>query len=333
MGASGSPTARSGVSLAPMRPELSIVIVNRNTCGLLRSCLESIRALPDLVTREVVVVDNGSTDGSQALVRTEHPTVRLLANEENAGYAAANNQGLRVASGRYLLLLNSDTIVLPGATDRMVHFMEEHPRVGACGPRLLYPDGRLQPSCFSFPSPRTYWSRMLSLDVLFPRSSLVGNLHCGYDYCTTGPTEALLGAALLIRRTALEQVGMLDEGLALHYNDFDWCLRCWHQGWQVFYLHDATIVHHLAATTTTENRDLRIQGRLVADLFAFFSKHHGRRGLALLRMGMVVGFGARLVALQSVAVLRGRPQHPDARRFRWGMTKAGLLGDPDQFQR
>lgn len=314
------------------RPDLSIVIVNRNTRALLDECLASIAALPDEIGCDVVVVDNGSSDGSATLVRESYPTVNLLVNESNTGYALANNQGLALSTGRYLLLLNSDTVVGPGSLARLVAFMDDHPEVGACGPLLRYPDGRLQRSCYSDPSPRSYFARMVGLDVLFPRSRLFGNQYYGFDHAHTAPVDSMLGAALLVRREAMDRVGTLDEDLRLHFNDFDWCLRIRKAGWKVYFVHDAEIVHHLQATTRVENQDFRVQGELVRNLLGFYRKHYGPLGLAWMRLWMTIGFGARYLVLGAIGlVLRGHAD-PVASRFRLGMARAGLTGNPEQFR-
>lgn len=311
--------------------DLSIVIVNRNTHVLLEECLASIEHVPDSVRREVIVVDNGSTDGSTELVETCFPNVRLIQNEENTGYAAPNNQGMEASTGRYVLLLNSDTVVLPGTLDRLVQFMDDNPEAGACGPRLSYPDGRLQRSCFSFPSPRSYFARMLMLDALFPRSRAFGNQNLGFDYERTAPVDALLGAALLVRREVLKAVGVLDERFRIHYNDFDWCYRIRLSGWQVYYVHDATIVHYSAVTTEAENVDLRLQGQLVENLFDYHRKHFGELGVRWVRFCTFVGFGVRYLFFAGVYQIRPSSRNPVRTRFRKGMLRAAWTGEADQF--
>lgn len=310
-------------------PDLSIVVVNRNTRGLLDACLASIRSSPDTVGLEVIVVDNGSTDGSVELVREGYPEVRLIANPRNTGYAFPNNQGIAESRGRYVLLLNSDTEVRPLALTRMVEFMDSHPEAGACGPLLRFPDGRLQRSCYSVPSPRTYLSTVLTLDRRFPRSRWFGNQHTGFGHDRTSEAEAILGAALLVRRETLEAVGGLDERLRIHYNDFDWCLRIRAAGWKVFFVHDAEVVHHLQATTRAENRHLELQPELVRNLFDFFRKHYGAAGVRWVRLGMLVGWGGRWLAFGALDRLRGRGGDPVAARYRLGLARAGLTGRPE----
>ncbi|MBV9774121.1 MAG: glycosyltransferase family 2 protein [Gemmatimonadetes bacterium] len=326
-----TPAAEPGARPDASRPDLSVVIVNRNTRGLLHDCLHSIRRLPDPVRLELILVDNGSTDGSVEMVEEEFPDARLIRNPTNTGYAYPNNQGLSVSHGRYVLLLNSDTVLHPGALGRLVEFMDAHPEAGACGPALQYPDGSLQRSCYSLPSPRTYLSRMLALDELFPRSRVFGNQHLGFDHRHTAPVEALLGAALLCRREVLETVGALDERFRIHYNDFDWCRRILDAGWRIYFVHDASVVHHSAATTRIENDSLRIQGELVRNLFDYYEKHYGRGGVLWVRFWMLVGFGIRFLLFAARDLVRPSRADPVSRRFRLGMVRAALSGDPHQF--
>lgn len=311
-------------------PDLSVVVVNRNTRELLAECLESIRALAAPVRVEVIVVDNGSTDGSVERVRDEFPEVRLIENPENTGYAFPNNQGIEASRGRYLLLLNSDTVLRPGALARLVEFMDTHPEAGACGPLLRFPDGRLQRSCYSIPSPRTLLSSLLTLDRRFPRSRVFGNEHMGFEHDHTGEVEALLGAALLVRREVLKEVGVLDEQLRIHYNDFDWCLRIREAGWKIYFVHDAEVIHHLQATTHAENRHLELQPELVRNLFDYFRKHYGESGLRWVRLWMLLGWGGRYVLLGGLRRIRREEPDRTASRYRLGLARAAWSGDPDE---
>jgi GT2 family glycosyltransferase len=173
---------------------------------------------------------------------------------------------------------------------------------------------------------------MLGLDVLFPRTRLFGNQYYGFDHAHTGPVDSMLGAALLVRRDAMEGVGVLDEGLRLHFNDFDWCLRIRKAGWKVFYVHDAEIIHHLQATTRVENQQLRVQDELVRNLLDFYRKHYGPLGVAWMRLWMAIGFGARYLVFGAIGLIRAGRADPAASRFRLGMARVGLTGNPEQFR-
>ncbi len=221
-------------------PDVTVVIVNWNTCDLLRECLQSLRASVG-VAMELVVVDNASADGSAAMVRAEFPDVRTIENQENHGFARAANQGLASARGRYLMLLNSDTRLMPDAITRMIAFMEKHSRVGACGPQLRHFDGALQATGRAFPTlvtaviaitPFPMWVRRRTADRFERR-----------DYSKTCEVDELCGAALLLRAEALAQVGPLDEDYFFFGEDVDLCWRLHKAGWTVVYLPEAVVLH------------------------------------------------------------------------------------------
>jgi GT2 family glycosyltransferase len=172
---------------------------------------------------------------------------------------------------------------------------------------------------------------MLTLDRRFPRSRVFGNEHTGFAHDRTAEVEAMLGAALLVRREVLEQVGALDERLRIHYNDFDWCLRIREAGWKIYFVHDAEVVHHLQATTRAENRHLELQPELVRNLFDYFRKHYGEAGVRWVRLGMLVGWGGRWLAFGALARLRRERPDPVASRYRLGLARAALTGGADQF--
>ncbi len=228
--------------------DLSIVIVNWNTRDLLDACLTSVCDYLIPLCGETIVVDNGSSDGSADMVAQQFPGVHLIVNATNKGFATANNQGLELARGRYILLLNSDTLVQPDALERMVRYIGAHPSVGALGPRLLNADRSLQSSARNFP-------RLLNDSLGFlevRRWPLVGRLAEHYDRATalywddhrqTREVDWLMGACLLLRREALEQVGLLDEGYFFFAEEADLCYRLRRSGWSIVFFADADIVH------------------------------------------------------------------------------------------
>ncbi len=234
--------------LGPLDPrvDLSIVIVNWNTKDLLADCLTSIRRYSRTITVETIVVDNGSRDGSALMVTSDFPEIVLLANERNLGFAAANNRGLSQAHGRYLLLLNSDTLVRPGAFAEMVGYMDAHAGVGALGPRLVGKDGTLQLSTRDFP--RLDHDAVILLDV--KHWPLIGDLARWYAnrayggaYVETHQVDWVQGSCLLLRREAVEQVGVLDDHYFFDYEESDLCFRLRQRGWPTVYLASAEIVH------------------------------------------------------------------------------------------
>ena len=225
---------------------MGIVIVSYNTCALLRRCLESTSAVGFPV--QVVVVDNASSDGSPALVEREFPAVQLIANAANVGFAAATNQGIRTLREHsdFILLLNPDAHLCSGALEALAGFMQAHPRVGVCSPRLLYPDGRHQEGAWHFPT-----LAMAFFDLFPPRGPLLGRLYSSplngryreEQASEPFPIDHPLGAAMLLRAETIDDVGLFDEGYWLYAEEVDWCFRCRQQGWAIWQEPRARVVH------------------------------------------------------------------------------------------
>jgi hypothetical protein len=251
---------------AASRPYLSIIIVNWNTLALLRDCLSSLAASELHDRCEIIVVDNGSHDGSPDMVRRAFGRVRLLANRDNLGFARANNQGIAASQGRYVLLLNSDTRMPAGTLAALLAFMEQHPEAGVCSPRLQHPDG--QPQVFAFgadPTPGYLLRRGLW------RLLLRRGLH---DWATphTLTVDWVSGACMLVRRAAIEQAGMLDEAIFMYFEDNDWCLRIRRQGWRVYYYPRVAVIH-LGGQSLAHNPAAR--AAYYTSLRYFYAKHYG----------------------------------------------------------
>ena len=229
---------------------IGIVTVSYNTSTLLRRSLESStypKGTAPFALR-VVVVDNASTDQSTTMVREEFPHVTLIANGDNRGFAAATNQGIKAVLDKvdYVFLLNPDAWLCPGALEELVSFMEQHPRVGVCSPRLRYPDARPQEGAWHFP---TLW--MAWFDLFPPRGPLLGRLYASplngrYREDRGDEPFAIdhpLGAAMLIRSTTLREVGLFDEGYWMYAEEIDWCYRCRKAGWAIWQVPAAHVVH------------------------------------------------------------------------------------------
>ncbi len=226
--------------------DLSIIILNYKTRGLLKQCLRGLLANPVPLTTEVIVVDNHSNDGTGEMMRQEFPQSTFIQSPVNGGFAAGMNLGIQRASGRYLLLLNPDIAVLGNPIGRMFRYLEEHLNVGMCGPKLLNPDGTVQTSCRAFPTPATILYRRSPLGKLpFARAKLRAFLMLDWDHASNRPVDWLLGACMMVRREAVQRVGLLDERYFLYFEDVDWCRRFWDAGYAVVYLGaTAEIVHY-----------------------------------------------------------------------------------------
>lgn len=232
-GGAASPAAR-----------LAVVIVSYDTRRLIRRCLESLRAFPPRGGLDVLVVDNASRDGSVEMLGAEFPWVRVLANRRNLGYAAAVNQGFDGTQSDYVLVLNPDIVVREAALDRLVEFMDAHPDAGVAAAKLLNTDGTLQHSCRGFYTPRTLLLRRTPLGRLFPNSRTIRrHLMLDYDHATPRVVDWVIGACMVVRRTAVQAVGGMDERFFLYFEDVDWCFRMSRQGWKVWYVPQAEMVH------------------------------------------------------------------------------------------
>ncbi|MEB3327904.1 MAG: glycosyltransferase family 2 protein [Candidatus Sericytochromatia bacterium] len=281
-------------------PVLSIVIVNWNTRELLRACLDSV-ARATSVSHEVWVVDNGSTDGSPELVRDAYPDVHLIANTDNRGFAAANNQALRLAQGAYVLLLNSDTVVHPGALDAMVAFLHTRPAVGAVGCKLLNADGSLQPSAHSFYATLGALVENQLVAAVWPwRHAHTPWLRL-FDHSVARPVGWVCGAALMVRRPAMLEVGLLDEAFFMYGEEVDWQLRLRQAGWQVWFIPHARITHLGGGSSRQAVTAMRRQER--ASRARFVAKHYPphARWLYHARARLGVAFW------RTLGRLRGRP--------------------------
>jgi N-acetylglucosaminyl-diphospho-decaprenol L-rhamnosyltransferase len=243
-------------------PAVAAIVVSYNTAPLLRDCLASLRACH--LPLRVVVVDNGSRDGSGAMVRAEFPEVELLEAGYNAGFAGGTNIGLRrlgPSLDPYILILNPDTVVHPGAVEAMVAFLEAHPRVGLLGPRLLNPDGSQQAGAFRFPT-----LLMTALDLFPPGEALPGRLYGSWwhgRYPQDGgeapfPIDHPLGACMLVRREALEQAGPMDEGYFMYSEEVEWCWRIRRAGWAIWQAPAARVTHVGGAATRQFRRPMQL---------------------------------------------------------------------------
>ncbi len=291
--------------------DISIVIVNYNTRELLRGCLSSIQASEGGFTHEVLVVDNCSRDGSAQMVRQDFPWARVLESPQNRGYAAANNQGLRRSRGRYVLLLNPDTILPRNALKGMLAFMEAHPEAGAAGPKLVRQDGSLDLACRrSFPTPAVSFYRMVGLGKLFPHSPRFARYNLTYlspdKVCQV---DSVVGAFMMVRREAMEEVGLLDESFFLYGEDLDWAYRLKEAGWKVYY-NPRVVVLHYKGEASRQNR-LRARYEFYRAMYLFHQKHFAHETPFwlhwLILSGILVRGGLSLLAeLRPSWILGGR---------------------------
>lgn len=261
---------------------------------------------------EVIVVDNASTDGSAEMVQAEFPGVHLVANDENRGFPAANNQGLAVAQGRYIFLLNPDTEVLGDGLATMVAFADTHPDVGMLGPQLLNPDGSVQSSRRRFPTLATAFFESTWLQPYAPHRVLERYYVEDRPDDIVQEVDWVYGAAMMARREAIEQVGPMDEGFFMYSEELDWCRRFRGAGWRVVYLPTAQVVHHEGKSSEqiVAARHIHFQTSKVR----YFRKHHGRVAGGVLRWFLLGNYVWQL-GLEGAKWLLGHKRPLRARRI------------------
>jgi N-acetylglucosaminyl-diphospho-decaprenol L-rhamnosyltransferase len=233
--------------------DVSVVIVSYNTSDLLNNCLSSIEAWLEANshTGEIIVVDNASTDGTASMIRRRFPDITLIQNRHNAGFAAANNQGMRAAHGRHICLLNPDTTVLGDAFGQLADYLDDNPGVGIVGPRLMYPDGTVQPSRRRFPTRLTGYLESTIIQDYWPDNRVVRRYYLADQPDNrTQTVDWLVGACLMVRRSAIESAGLLDERYFMYSEEVEWCYRMKQYGWSIVYLPSATVVHHEGASSS-----------------------------------------------------------------------------------
>lgn len=263
-------------------PVLSVVVLSWNTQGLTLACLRALFAETPRHAREVIVVDNGSHDGSADAIAAAFPQVRLVRNAENRLYAAGNNQGAAVATGEFLCTLNSDTEVRPGALDQLVDFLRANPGYGAVAPKLVDPDGSVQRACQRFPTLAVALCFDSWWGTFWPGSRVQSRyLMRDFDHLASGDVDQPPGACFLMRRALWDELGGLDEQLSLFYNDVDLSLRLRRRGLRTRYLATAEVMHHRGASTRNFAKMLVIWHK---NRYAFYGKHYGLAGRLWIRV-------------------------------------------------
>ncbi len=304
---------------------LSIIIVNHNSCELLENCIHSILSTLEAPACEMFAVDNHSDDGSVEMLRNTFPGVEIISNEANIGYAKAINQAFRVSCGKFVLVLNADTIVMPGAIQALLAFMEMDPHCGVAGPKLLYPNGKLQYSCRTFQSLKTILFRRTILGKIFPRSRVLrDHLMMDWDHSQEREVDWLQGSVLMLRRDAVEHAGPMDERYFLYFEDVDLCYRTKNAGWRVCYVPEATFVHYYRRSSygnSIFNRDLFVH---LISMLRYHDKwnrflYGARRFLRMLRIpilmsldfaGIFVSFWVAFSIRQSMGTIDSKPLYP-----------------------
>jgi N-acetylglucosaminyl-diphospho-decaprenol L-rhamnosyltransferase len=289
--------------------EVSVVVVTFNSAQWIERCLESVRGY------QTIVVDHGSTDETLEIVRRRFSDVHVI-EEENLGMGGGNNAGMRLASGRYFLLLNSDAWVTGDAVEQLARFADQQPDSAVVGPRLLNPDGSLQRSVRAFPTLWRLATEYLFLRKLAPRSRALNSFYeGGFDHDQVREVDWVFGACLLVRRDAADEVGLFDESFFMFSEETDWCYRFHEAGWRVFFFPDAEVVHVGGASHGGSLFAENVRGHL-----RFLAKHRGTREAERARRLMLAGVRLRLL------LFRGERRRSYREAARWlSSGKAGSL--------
>ncbi|MCZ8512547.1 glycosyltransferase family 2 protein [Paenibacillus filicis] len=276
--------------------DLSIIIINYNTCELTLNCLKSVFESETSYSYEVILVDNASKDASIEKIPKQYPAVRFLANKDNLGYSKANNQGIMMAEGRYVLLLNSDTIIQPDSIQTMIHFMDSNPNVGAAGCKIVLPDGSLDKACRrGFPTPSASFYYASGIARRFPKNPRFNqyqltHLDPDQDY----PVDCLVGAFMMVRKAAIDQAGLLDEEFFMYGEDIDWCYRIKQAGWDIYYYPKTQIIHYKGASS--RRKPLKIIYEFHRAMFLFHRKHYRDKYFFLINWMVYLGILVKLSA-------------------------------------
>ncbi|MDQ2089669.1 glycosyltransferase family 2 protein [Marimonas arenosa] len=283
---------------------VSVIIVNWNTCDLLHNCVRSVKAQTSAV-HEIIVIDNASSDGSAEMVRREFPDVILIANTGNRGFAAANNQGLEIARGESVLLLNPDTVVLDHAIDTMLDWLEIHRDVGCVGCQVLEGPDVVQKTCFADPSPLNLAIIELGLLRLARYARVLGRpWYMDWDRESTRDVDVVSGMFMLVPRMVLQEVGPLDEGFFVYAEEADWCRRIRKVGWRCVFATEAQIIHLDGGSKSTAQIRSRMYVQLQKSHLYYVRKHYGRLGFAAVKTLFVGSALARGVLFGIRSVFR-----------------------------
>ena len=281
-------------------PTVSVIIVSYNTREMTLDCLRTLQSQLDQPPTEIWLVDNGSTDGSADAVAVQFPRVRLIRNAANRGFGAANNQAIREATGEFVLLLNTDAFPKPGAVGAMVDLLRRRKDVAVVGPRLLNRDGSLQRSCYRFPSPGRALCEHSLLTSAFPNNPITGDYR-GWNHDCERNVDFVGGACMIVRRAAIEQVGLFDETFFFYAEETDWCRRFHHAGWRVAFTPDAEVTHIGGASGVAQSDRVfeefhRARERLIR-------KHHGTVGLFAFRFFEAIGALLRFLVFGAIRIV------------------------------
>jgi len=312
----------------PRRPTVSVVIVVWNAKKYVIECLDSLREHCGSICDEVIVVDNASADGTPDLVAEMFPEFRLIRNSENLGFARANNIGIAQTSGEYVCLVNSDVKFTDDCLSPMLRFLTENPKVGMLGPKMLATDGEVRRSTMRFPTVWNQFCRALGLDIVFKKSRLFGGLLMSdFDHKTTTAVEVLNGWFVVVRRSALDRVGLLDPQFFMYAEDLDWCYRFHQAGEKVVFFADSGAIHYGGASSSSA--PLRFYLEMSRANWQYWQKHRG----LLAQMAFLASSGTyhlvRLLGSAGIYFLSPSRRNENRARLRRSIVCLQWVSAPD----
>jgi N-acetylglucosaminyl-diphospho-decaprenol L-rhamnosyltransferase len=318
------PGSRSG----RVAVDVSVIVVNYNTAHLLAEMRAALLAAQGGLALQTIVIDNASRDDSLDVLRHEYGEAELIVNRVNVGFGRANNQGVERASGRYVLLLNTDAFVAPDTLDKTVRYMDAHPDCGVLGVRLEGRDGELQPSCRYFPTPWNVFLARTGLARHFPNARLVDDM--SWDHAGVRECDWVTGCYYLVRREVIDRIGLFDPRYFLYCEEMDHCRRTKQAGWKVVYFGDTRVVH-LGGESAKSDGQLTVSGKQISALqveseLLYFRKHHGLRGVWAT---VLLSSATDLALIVRRRLARGRPRPAgQGRHLRtlWSLFAATRLG-------
>lgn len=286
--------------------ELSIIIVNYNTKEITKACLDSLAKWREGVDWEIIMVDNGSTDGSIEMLK-KYPGIKLILNNKNLGFAKANNKGIKIVKGKYILLLNSDTEIRPDSIQTMLRFMDGHLKAGAASCRLDLANGQMDPACHrGFPTPWASFTYLIGLEKLFPHTPLFAGYHMGYKNMTIPhQVDCISGAFFIARHEAIADVGLLDEDYFFYAEDIDWAYRFKERGWEIWFNPEAIVLHKKKASgrnSLLRSRAVTTEIYFHAYNWLFFKKHYAKKYGPLISVPVNLFYSLRLFFLKRFAI-------------------------------